>query len=99
MNSVFKYGLTAFAADILEQAFLVTFRVTHLSEDVAVWAQQALYVVVRTVGIIQVAEGHLTAGEKFFRLFIAHYQFTLAVAEGYAVDVSQMHSGEPGRRH
>ena len=97
MDSIIEQGLTAVAPDVFVEFFFISFGVAHLAQDMAVGAQDTFDVVVGPVGVVQIAEGHLAAGEQIGRKRLIHNKFTFAMTESDAVYLPFLHPGKPGR--
>ena len=94
--------------DIFEEVFLVTLRMPHLAEDLAVTRHQALDGIRRTVGVVRrlgrrtpfgidILEGHLPVGEQLPGKFFAHDELAFAVADSDRVDMREVFTID-GRR-
>ena len=106
VDGIAEQRLFLLACDIFEEVFLVTLRMPHLAEDLAVTRHQALDGIRRTVGVVRrlgrrmsrvidILEGHLPVGEQFSGQFFAHDELAFAVADGDRVDVAQAKAREP----
>ena len=98
-DCVFEDRLPAVAGDVLEQMVLIALAVAHLAQDVSVGAHDTLDIVMGTIGIVHIAEGHLTLRKEFLRQFRRHDELALAVAEGDAVAFALGETGKPGGIH
>ena len=102
-DRILEQRLFQLLGDVPEQIALVTLRMAHLAEYLAVGADYAFNREAGAVGIvgrlhrrlfrdgINVLERHLSGLEKFFRKLFAHGELALAMADGYGVQVPGLH--------